>query len=192
MKSLQQLKSILPFYKGASILLFIFSSISKINAQVFYYQGDTEVTILENTTLYVTDSGAVNEKRLKNFKGDAIISDKTEKHAFNRKSRSLVKRIKSTETPNISKERVKIEPQPVQQIISLPDNFFLTYQKGQAISALATPHDHPVFSTDYKELKLSYTYLNNDKNKVIRKNFIFCKGSYLFQYKTRPPPFEQI
>ncbi|RLJ33156.1 hypothetical protein CLU97_2632 [Chryseobacterium sp. 7] len=176
------------------MLLFLFFFISKINAQKLYYQEGTEITIRENTIVYVTDSGIVNEQRLKNFKEDHIVSNKTENVACNKKSKPLPKKIKNSWAANISEKKIKTEPksEPIQFITPSPDNFFLNYQKGEAISASVTFHDHPIYSISNKIFKLPYGYLNNDNNKIIRKNFFFCKDSYLFQYKTRPPPFELI
>ncbi|RXM39298.1 hypothetical protein BOQ62_12445 [Chryseobacterium sp. CH21] len=172
------------------MLLFIFVLISKINAQGFYHQEGTTITILENTTFYITDSGVVNEKRLKNLKRNASISHKTENIALNKKSKTFSKREKKTWTANTYKKRIKTEPrpEPIQGITTSPDNFFLNYQKGEAISASVTLHDYSGYSIDNKTFKFSCHFLNNDHDKVILKGFIFCKDSYFFQYKTRPPP----
>ncbi|WP_126651550.1 hypothetical protein [Chryseobacterium aureum] len=192
MKSLQQLKPVLSFYKRASMLLFFFC-ISTAGAQGLYYKEGTEITILENTVVYVSDSGTISENRLKNFKDDAIIQNKTEHTVSDKKSKPLSKEIKKEWAGNNPK-KVKTEPRPkpILLMVPTPDNFFLNYQKGEAISALVPPHNYPGYPIDHKTLQLSYGYSINDNNKIPVKNSIFCKDSYLFQYTTRPPPYKLI
>ncbi|PWN60909.1 hypothetical protein [Chryseobacterium viscerum] len=200
MKSLQQqLKSILPFYKGVWMLLFVFLMIPTLNAQSFYYKEGTQITVLENATLYITDSGVVQKNRLRNFEGNTVAKKQVLKgvkgFSFNnKKNKFLSKKIKKEAIIKPSKEIIKIErkAETVQFVTSTPDNFFSIYQKGNAISASVTVHSSLKYSIENKTLKISHEYLNTDDNKIINNSFVFFKDYYLFQYKTRPPPSECI
>ncbi|KAB1231624.1 hypothetical protein [Chryseobacterium viscerum] len=200
MKSLQQqLKSILPFYKGVWMLLFVFLMIPTLNAQSFYYKEGTQITVLENATLYITDSGVVHQNRLRNFEGNAVakkqVLNGVKGISFNsKKNKFLSKKIKKEAIIKPSKENIQIERKVVisQFVTSIPDNFFSTYQKGNAISASVTVHSYLKYSIENKILNLSQEYLHTDDDKIINNSFIFFKDYYLFQYKTRPPPFECI
>jgi hypothetical protein len=199
MKSLQQqLKSILPFYKGAWMLLFVFLMIPKLNAQSFYYKEGTQITVLENATLYITDSGVVHQNRLRNFEGNPVVKKQVlngvKGLSFNsKKNKFLSKKIKREAIIKHCKENIQIERKVVtsQFVTSTPDNFFSTYQKGNAISASVTVHSYLKYSIENKILKLPHEYLHTD-DKIINNSFIFFKDFYLFQYTTRPPPFECI
>ncbi len=194
----QQLKPTLPSYKSAFMLLFLFSFTLTLNAQSFYFAKGTKITIDENTTFFVTDSGKVNQARLRVFEGQTSIKkqslNETKQIAFNNKrSQSSSKKNKKQSIAKSSKERAENSQgtKSVEFIKSCPDNFFSSYQQILAISASAPNIKYdPKFLIENIRLKLSHGYSADTKHEIISNNFLFFEDYHLAQYMTRPPPFE--
>ena len=187
MKSLQQqMKLFLPFSKWASLLLFLFFVPFKIHAQSLYYVKGTSITIGENTTVYIAHSGEIHQADLKDFEGKTpekkgvLKSRKQKKSAFNAEKALAGHPAAKTKTYPKAKSIAFAIPQP--------DDFFLSYSKGEAISASVTAHDHTHYSIENKRLRLTLEYPNNTNHKIISNSFIFFKDYYWFPCKTRPPP----
>ncbi|CAI8771835.1 hypothetical protein [Chryseobacterium sp. IT-36CA2] len=183
----QQLKFLFPFYKGASLLLFLIFLVPDAEAQVLYIK-DTQITIGKNTTVYVANSGEVHEEDLKNFeiktpeKKRGLKSRKQRKFPFNADpvKNSAKRPAEKTKTYPIVKSQEWAAPHP--------DDFFSAYQKGEAISVSVTVHYYPNFSIENKKLKLIHGYFNRANNKIVGNSFILFKDYYWFQCKNRPPP----
>ena len=186
MKSLQQqTKSFFPLYKRASLLLFLFF-ISSVQAQVIFYAKGTDITIGENTTIYVANSGEIHQADLKDFE------EKIPEKKSITKPRKQKKWASSSEK-SVAKhpaEKAKTYPQvkSVQFAVPQPDDFFLLYSKGEAISASITVHNHTNYFIENKRLRFTPEYPNFINNKIISNSFIVFKDYYWFQYKNRPPP----
>jgi ferredoxin-like protein FixX len=142
---LQQLKPTLLLYKRASILLFLFLITFTSKAQSFYFVNGTQITIDENTTLFVTDSGKVDQTRLTDFEGKIITQkytlNETKQVAFNdKKSKLLSEKYKKDSRLKSIKEKAKnySEVEQIELIKICPDNFFSPNQKGIGISGSIT------------------------------------------------------
>ncbi|KMQ68974.1 hypothetical protein ACM39_06765 [Chryseobacterium sp. FH2] len=197
MKSyLQQLKPTFSLYKGASLLLFIFLMSSNLNSQAFYYVKGTKITIHDNTTFYITDSGNVDQVRLRNFEGEILIQKQTLHNTKNltsneKKSKSGPERVTKQSISKSSKEKIKTFPkiESVEFLKLCPDNFFSTYQKGIAISvSVPNIQYHSKFLIENIRYRLLHIYPKNTNNEIINNNLNFFKDYHLSQYITRPPP----
>ncbi len=109
---LQLLKPILPLYKRVSLLLFLISAIQTFNAQSFYFVEGTQITIDETTTFFVTDSGKINQARLRNFEGQTSIinhslSERTQLVFNNKKPKLNSKKRKRNQFQNLLKKEIK-------------------------------------------------------------------------------------
>ncbi|NML72433.1 hypothetical protein HHL23_22005 [Chryseobacterium sp. RP-3-3] len=195
----QQLEPVLSLckYKGASLLLFIFLMFPKLNAQNFYYEKGTKITIRESTIFYTVDSGAINQTRLKDFEGQISARkqtlNETKQIAFNdKKSRLSIGKIKKESALKASKEKAKTYPkvESVECVKLCPDNFLSTEQKGIAILSSVIVHYHPKFLIENIRFKLLYVYPKNANNEIINSNPNFLKDYHLFQCMIRPPPFK--
>ena len=187
MRSLQQqLKLFLPLYKRASLLLFLFFVPFKIHAQSLYYVKGTSITIGENTTVYIAHSGEIHQEDLKDFEGKTsekkgvLKSRKQKKSAFNAE--------KTLAGHPAAKTKTYPKVQSIVFAVPQPDDFFLSYSKGEAISASITVHDQTHYSIENKKLRITHEYPNKINHKIVSNSFIFFKDYYWFQCKTRPPP----
>ncbi|WP_431610272.1 hypothetical protein [Chryseobacterium sp. 'Rf worker isolate 10'] len=187
MRSLQQqLKLFLPLYKRASLLLFLFFITPKTKAQVLYYVKGTSITIGENTTVYIAHSGEIHQADLKDFEGK--ISEKKGVLKSRKQKKSAFNAEKTLAGHPAAKTKTYPKVQSIVFAVPQPDDFFLSYSKGEAISASVTAHDHKNYSIESKKLRFNHEYLTPIPNKIISNSFIFFKDYYWFQCKTRPPP----
>ncbi|WP_126651544.1 hypothetical protein [Chryseobacterium aureum] len=186
MKSLQQqLKFLFPFYKRASLLLFLLFLIPTIEAQVLYIK-DTKVTINGETTVYIASSGEIHEEDLKNFEGKTsekkriLKSGKQKKTSFN--CHKTIAKHPAEKTKSYPKVK------SVELAVPHPDDFFSLYSKGEAVSAFLIAHDYTNYFIENKRLRITHEYSSNTNNNIISNRFIFLKDYYWFQCKNRPPP----
>ncbi|RXM39301.1 hypothetical protein BOQ62_12460 [Chryseobacterium sp. CH21] len=160
--------------------------VSPAQAQILFYAKRTDITIGENTTLYVANSGEIHQADLKDFE------EKTSEKKGVLKSRKQKKSVSNPEKAITRHpiEKIKTYPKvkPVQFAIPQPNDFFLLYSKGEAISASVTVHYHTSYSLENKKLRLTHEYPNNTNNKIVSNSFILFKDYYWFQCKNRPPP----
>lgn len=195
--STQQMKPALSFYKRASLVLLIFLMVLKINAQNFYYQKGTEITIRENTIFYIKDSGTITQIKLRDFEGQNITQkqtlNETKQVAFNdKKSRILSTKIKKDSVSKSLKEKTENFPkvEPIEFVKICPDNFFSPYLKGLAISVSIPLPYNLKFLIENIRFKSIHGYSINTNNEIINNGLIFFKDHHLSLYMTRPPPFE--
>ena len=193
--STQQMKPILPFCKRASLLL-LFLTVLTINAQSFYYEKGTKITIREHTTLYIADSGTVSQTSLRGFEGQAISQkqtlNETKKVAFSNKGSRLGSEKKSKDSTSKSpKEKGKNYPkaESIEFAKICPDNFFSPYQTGLAIS-LPILQSNLKFLIENASFKSIHNYSINTNNEISNVSLIFFKDYHLSLHMTRPPPFE--
>lgn len=193
--SRQQMKPIVPFYKRASLLL-LFLAALEINAQSFYYEKDTKITICENTTFYIADSGTVSQERLRDFERQPINQkqtlNETKKVAFNNKRSRLgsEKNTKDSISKSLKEQEINYPKAESTQFAKIcPDNFFSPDQKGLTIS-LSTIQYSLKFLIENARLKSIQKYSVNTSNEINNDGLIFFKDYHLSSYMTRPPPFE--
>lgn len=195
--STQQMKPVLSFYKRASLVLLVFLMVLKINAQNFYYEKGTDVTIRENTIFYIKDSGTISQAKLRDFEGQNIAQrqalNETKQVAFNdKKSKILSGKIKKDSLSKSLKEKAENYPkvEPIEFVKICPDNFFSSGLKGLAISVSIPLQYNLKFLIENIRLKSIQGYSINTNNEIINDGLIFFKDYHLSFYTTRPPPFE--
>ena len=179
------MKLFFPLYKWASLLLFLFF-VSPVQSQVLYYAKGTDITVGENTTIYVANLGEIRQADLKDF--EEKTSEKKGIPKFRKQKKSAFNSKKTIASHSAEKTKAYPKVKPVQFAIPQPDDFFLLHSKGQAISASVTVHEYANYFIENKRLRLPPEYPNFINNKIISNSFIVFKDYYWFQYKNRPPP----
>lgn len=195
---LQLLKPILPLYKRASQLLFLLSATLTLHAQSFYFVKGTEITINETTTFFVTDSGKINQARLRDFEGQISAINhplsETKQLVFNnKKSKPSSKKDKKQSVTKSSKKRAETyqKIKSVELIKLFPDNFFSSYQHVIAISVSVSHIKYdPKFLHENIILKALHGYSADINHEIVNNTFLLFDDYHLSQYMTRPPPFE--
>ncbi|MBB6369122.1 hypothetical protein [Chryseobacterium shigense] len=192
--SIQQLKPEFPFYKRASLLLFILLTSLRLDAQVFSYLKDTQITIDKNTVFYIVDSGNVDQARVKNFEKKPLTAkpSSNDKYAALNKKRSGSTKNEKLSVSKHSEKKVKTYPQakPIEFVQLNPDNFFSAYQKGIAISAGASTQYDSKFLIENIRFKPLPGYSMFTNHEIRHSNSDILKNYYLSHHTTRPPPFE--
>lgn len=200
MKSLlQQLKPNFPLDKRASLLLFLCTTIFTLNAQSFYFVKGTEITIDETATLFITNSGKVNQEGLRVFEGQISVKKQisTERKQLtlnNKKTRFSSKKDKKRLVSKSSNEKPEISKKDSVELIKpCSENFISSYQQRTAIStSVPDIKFNPKFLLENTILKSSHGYSTNTDHEIIKNNFLFLTDYHLSQYMTRPPPLNFI
>ncbi|WP_312300826.1 hypothetical protein [Chryseobacterium sp.] len=195
---LQLLKPILPLYKRVSLLLFLISAIQTFNAQSFYFVEGTQITIDETTTFFVTDSGKINQARLRNFEGQTSIinhslSERTQLVFNNKKPKLNSKKEKKQSVSKSSKKGDKTfqKAKSAEFIKPFPYHFYSSCQQLVAVSiSVSNINYDQKFLNENIILKSIHRYSDHVNNEIVNNTFLFFNDYHLSNHMTRPPPFE--
>ncbi|WP_121488420.1 hypothetical protein [Chryseobacterium sp. 7] len=170
---------------------------SNFHSQHLYYQKGTEITIRENTTLYIVDSGIVNQITLKDFEEQNTPQiqslNEAKQVVFNdKKIKTLSGKDQKKSVSKSLKEKVKNYPavEPAIFVNICPDNFFSPNSKGIANSGFIPLQYNLKFLIENIIFKSIHGYSSNTSNKITKNGFLLFKESYFSLYTSRPPPSE--
>ncbi|WP_126651680.1 hypothetical protein [Chryseobacterium aureum] len=195
--STQQVGSFFFFCRRALLLLLVFFMALNLHSQHLYYQKGTEITIRGNTTLYIVDSGIVNQERLKDFEEENTaqvqsLNDAKQIAFDDKKIKTLSRKIKKKS----ASKSVKVKTdnyqavEPVKFVKICPDNFFSPNSKGIATSGYIPLQYNLKFLVENILFRPVHKYSAGTNNKIFNNGFLLFKESYFSLYTTRPPPFE--
>ncbi|WP_131705360.1 hypothetical protein [Chryseobacterium sp. BLS98] len=188
---LHHLKLNLPLHKVALLVWLLFTI--TLNAQSFYFVKGTQITIDETATFFITDSGKVNQAKLRDFEKQILVrrepSNEKQIVFHNKKSSTRKNRKKSVSKFYKLRAKTDKKTKPVEFIKHCPGNLFLSYHPGIVISISIPDIKYTTkFLTNNIRLRPLRRYPINNNHKIINNSFLL-NDYHLSQYRNRPPPF---